>query len=54
MTNSRAERMHKSDAARKRRAVKRECALLCKLRKWARAHRERVRAKKRVRSQTDI
>ena len=54
MSKSRAERMHKSENARKRRADVKECRLLCRLRKWAKLHRERVRNKKRLRSQTHI
>ena len=54
MSKSRAERMHKSMSARKRRAEVKECRILCKLRKWAKLHRERVKYKKRLRSQTHI
>jgi hypothetical protein len=50
MSNSRAERRAKDDHARKRRALVKECRLLCKLRKWAKLHRERVKSKKRLRS----
>ena len=54
MSKSKAERMHKSHAARKRRAIVKECRLLCRLRKWAKLHRERVKRKKHIRSQTHI
>jgi hypothetical protein len=51
---TRAERMHKSQTARTRRNVTKTIRVLRTLGEWARAHRERVKYKKRVRSQTSI
>jgi len=47
---TRAERIHRNKHARLRRSEKKRCMLLCTLRKWARAHRQRIKHKKSLRA----
>jgi hypothetical protein len=47
MSNSRAERIARDNAARKRRRARKECQFLCTLRRYARLHRLRKQRKRR-------
>lgn len=47
---TRAERIHRTKHARLRRSEKKRCMLLCTLRKWARAHKQRIKRKRALRA----
>jgi len=51
---TRSERIHKSNSARVRRKEVKGIRILRTLNEWARQHRERLKHKKRLRSQTHI